>query len=53
MEAFCQAVLDARGVMLVPGSIFDMPGNFFRLGLGRSNFTVGLEQLESYVGMLE
>lgn len=34
---FCREMLDRLGVMIVPGSIFDFPGNHFRLGLGRKN----------------
>jgi aspartate/methionine/tyrosine aminotransferase len=49
VEAFCQAVLEDRGVMLVPGSIFDLPGSYFRLGLGRANFSEALGQVEDYL----
>lgn len=38
VEQFCRNILNQRGVMLVPGSIFDYPGNHFRIGLGRKNF---------------
>jgi aspartate/methionine/tyrosine aminotransferase len=37
VEEFCQRALDERGVMIVPGSIFDAPGDHFRVGLGRVN----------------
>ncbi|MGH2522931.1 MAG: aminotransferase class I/II-fold pyridoxal phosphate-dependent enzyme, partial [Anaerolineales bacterium] len=49
VEDFCQAMLDQRGVMIVPGSIFDFPGNHFRLGLGRRNFGEALEQVRHYL----
>jgi aspartate/methionine/tyrosine aminotransferase len=49
VEAFCQAALDQRGVMIVPGSIFDFPGNHFRLGLGRRNFPEALERVRRYL----
>ncbi len=49
VEDFCQAVLDQQGVMVVPGSIFDFPGNHFRLGLGRRNFPEALEHVRRYL----
>lgn len=45
VEQFCQAALDRQGVMIVPGSIFDYPGNHFRIGLGRRNFAEALERV--------
>lgn len=48
-EALCQGVLDAQGVMLLPGTIFDVPGQRFRLGLGRKSFPEALGRLEAYV----
>ncbi len=49
VEAFCQAVLDEQGVMIVPGSIFDFPGQHFRLGLGRLNFGEALARVRRYL----
>ena len=48
VDALCQGLLDAHGAMLLPGSIFDMPGPRFRLGLGRAHFAEALERLERY-----
>jgi aspartate/methionine/tyrosine aminotransferase len=45
VEAFCQLALDRKGIMIVPGSIFDFPGNYFRVGLGRRNLPDVLNQL--------
>jgi aspartate/methionine/tyrosine aminotransferase len=45
VEQFCQGVLDQQGVMIVPGSIFDFPGNHFRLGLGRRNLAEALQRV--------
>jgi aspartate/methionine/tyrosine aminotransferase len=45
VEQWCQAVLDAQGVMIVPGSLFDVPGGYFRLGLGRRNFVDALSHV--------
>ena len=49
VEQFCTDLLE-YGVMLVPGSLFDYPGSHFRLGLGRKNFSEGLELVERYLG---
>ena len=46
VDEFCQTALEQQGVMIVPGSIFDFPGNHFRLGLGRQNFSEALGRLE-------
>lgn len=46
VEEFCQAALDRLGVMIVPGSLFDDPGNHFRVGLGRVGFSEALDSLE-------
>jgi aspartate/methionine/tyrosine aminotransferase len=49
IETFCQQVLDRKDVMLVPASMFDLPGNHFRLGLGRKNFIEALSLLADYL----
>ncbi len=49
VERFCQDVLEKQGVMIVPGSLFDFPGNHFRVGLGRKNFPDVLEHLAGYL----
>jgi len=49
VEQFCQGVLDQQGVMIVPGSIFDFPGNHFRLGLGRKNLPEAMQRVSGYL----
>ncbi len=49
IEQFCQRLLDQLGVMLVPGSMFEYPGNHFRLGLGRKNFPQAIELVQQYL----
>jgi aspartate/methionine/tyrosine aminotransferase len=49
VERFCQEVLEKQGVMIVPGSLFDFPGNHFRLGLGRKNLPEALEHVARYL----
>lgn len=47
LEAFCSESLSARGLMIVPGSMFDPSyGAYFRVGLGRQDFPVVLGVLD-------
>ncbi len=50
LDALCQRALAERGLMIVPGSIFDHAGSHFRIGLGRRNFPQVLEQFEALLG---
>jgi aspartate/methionine/tyrosine aminotransferase len=52
VEQLCQEIFDQRGVMIVPGSLFDYPGNYFRIGLGRKNFGEAIEQVNKYMGSI-
>jgi aspartate/methionine/tyrosine aminotransferase len=49
VEQFCQEILEKQGVMIVPGSLFDFPGNHFRVGLGRKNLPEALEHVGEYL----
>jgi aspartate/methionine/tyrosine aminotransferase len=49
LEQFCQHVLEKQGVMIVPSSLFDFPGNHFRVGLGRKNLPEALQQVAKYL----
>jgi aspartate/methionine/tyrosine aminotransferase len=49
VEDFCEDVLKQKDVMIVPGSMFDFPGNHFRLGLGRKNFPEAMGLLGDYL----
>jgi aspartate/methionine/tyrosine aminotransferase len=49
VEAFCDGALREQGVMIVPGTLFDYPGNHFRLGLGRKGLGVALERLGAFL----
>ncbi|HEY3733367.1 MAG TPA: aminotransferase class I/II-fold pyridoxal phosphate-dependent enzyme [Streptosporangiaceae bacterium] len=50
---FCEKLVTSRGVLLVPGGMFEMTSNHFRLGLGRANLPEGLAELGSFVDGLE
>jgi aspartate/methionine/tyrosine aminotransferase len=41
-------LVEAEGVLLLPGSRFGYPGNHFRIGFGRRDLPVALERLESF-----
>ena len=49
IDQFCQQVLEQYGVMIVPSSIFDYPGNHFRIGLGRENFSEALSLVAEFM----
>ncbi len=49
IEEFCEDVLAQQNVMVVPGGIFDYPGNHFRVGLGRRNLAEALQRVDDYL----
>ena len=44
-DAFCERLAADDGVLLAPGSLFDLPGEHVRIGLGRRGIEPGLEIL--------
>jgi len=48
-DAFAAKLAEQEGVLIVPGSIFEFPGNHFRVGLGRSNLPEALERVERFI----
>lgn len=49
VEDFAEDLVRSVGVLIMPGSVFDLPGNFFRVGLGRKNMPEVLERFETYL----
>jgi aspartate/methionine/tyrosine aminotransferase len=49
VEQFCHELVSAKGVLLLPGTVYDHPGNHFRLGFGRKNMPTALTILEEYL----
>ena len=43
---FCDRARKEARVLLVPGALFAMDTEHFRVGLGRKNFAPGLDELE-------
>jgi aspartate/methionine/tyrosine aminotransferase len=49
VEQFCHQLVTSAGVLLLPGSMYDHPGNHFRLGFARKNMPQALGQLEAFL----
>jgi aspartate/methionine/tyrosine aminotransferase len=49
IDQFCHDLVSRSGVLLVPGTIYDHPGNHFRLGFARKNMPEALEKLEEFL----
>jgi len=48
IDDWSAALVEAEGVLLLPGSEFGFGGNHFRLGFGRTDLPVALERLEAF-----
>ncbi len=48
-DRFAAELVEATGVLLLPGSAFGHPGNHVRVGLGRTDFGVALERLATFL----
>jgi aspartate/methionine/tyrosine aminotransferase len=49
VEKFCHQLVTEMGVLLLPGTMYDHPGDHFRLGFARKNMPVGLDRLEEFL----
>jgi aspartate/methionine/tyrosine aminotransferase len=49
IDRFAADLVAAEGVLLLPGSQFDHPGNHFRIGGGRTNLPEALARLDAFV----
>lgn len=47
--AFCDRLVETTGIMLVPGTCFDMEKEYLRFGYGREAFPEGLRLLGDYL----
>ena len=50
IDAFAARLVEAEGVLLLPGSQFGFAGNHFRIGFGRENLPEALAGLERFLG---
>ncbi len=48
-EDFCLKVVKEKGVVLLPGTIYEYGDDYFRVGFGRANMPESLEKFEEYV----
>jgi len=53
VETFARELREEREVLILPGSLFDLPGNFFRVGFGKKKMAQALERFELFLGSLE
>lgn len=49
VDAFCARLLSQKGVLLMPSSLYDMPGQHFRIGFGRLDMEEGLGHLRDFL----
>lgn len=49
IDDFAKSLVEEEGVLLLPGSSYDWPGNYFRIGFGRKNMPEALERLERFI----
>lgn len=47
--SFCHRLVTRAGVLLLPGTLYDHPGNHFRIGFARRNMPKGLAKLEAFL----
>lgn len=48
IDRFCAELVETEGVLLLPGSRFEHPGNHFRVGFGRADMPRALDGLERF-----
>ena len=48
--AFCHRLVCEAGILLLPGTVYDYPGNHFRIGFGRRNLPEALTALDEFIG---
>lgn len=49
VETFMQELVRTQGILIMPGSVLDLPGNFFRIGFGKKNMPGILERFEQFL----
>jgi|WetSurMetagenome_2_1015567.scaffolds.fasta_scaffold00794_3 aspartate/methionine/tyrosine aminotransferase len=48
-DELCKRLIDQKSIMLLPGSVFNYPGNHIRIGLGRKDFSTILDEFEYFL----
>lgn len=49
IEKFAEELVEKMGVLIMPGYVFDLPGNFFRIGFGKKNMIEALDRFEQFL----
>ena len=49
IEKFTEQLVEAMGVLIMPGTIFALPGNFFRVGFGKRSMNEALMRFEQFL----
>ncbi|MCQ1536997.1 aminotransferase class I/II-fold pyridoxal phosphate-dependent enzyme [Methanosarcina sp. KYL-1] len=49
VEEFCVDLAEKNGVLLLPGTMYDIGGRQFRIGFGRKNMPEALKEFEKYI----
>lgn len=49
IEDFAAQLVEKTGVLIMPGSIYNWPGNHFRIGFGRKNMPQALDRFIAYL----
>jgi aspartate/methionine/tyrosine aminotransferase len=49
IDILCEELVENAGVLLLPSSIYDYEGSYFRMGYGRKSFEKGLDVFERYL----
>ena len=49
VKDFCQMAVDKKGVLLLPASIYDLDGQYFRMGYGRKGVPEALAKFEEFL----
>jgi aspartate/methionine/tyrosine aminotransferase len=50
IDRFSAELVESEGVLLLPGSRFGHPGNYFRIGFGRTDLPAAVAGLEQHLG---
>ncbi len=49
VDQFCSQLLEKKGVMLLPGTVFSNSSHHFRIGFGRKSFEEGLARFDEFL----
>jgi aspartate/methionine/tyrosine aminotransferase len=51
IRAFCEDLIQNKGVLLLPADVYEVNGDYFRMGYGRKNFKECLNHLDEYLSV--